>query len=61
MPSYNLVNGRPNHVARELLNELRSWTDASLLVVSDAAAPGNLVDSGLRTWRHSRCGVRAGF
>jgi beta-glucosidase len=44
MPSYNLVNGRPNHVARELLNELRSWTDASLLVVSDAAAPGNLVD-----------------
>ena len=44
MPSYNLVNGRPNHVARELLDELRSWTDASLLVVSDAAAPGNLVD-----------------
>ena len=43
MPSYNLVNGRPNHVARELLDELRSWTDASLLVVSDAAAPGNLV------------------
>jgi beta-glucosidase len=44
MASYNLVNGRPNHVARELLDELRSWTDASLLVVSDAAAPGNLVD-----------------
>ncbi|HEY8720272.1 MAG TPA: glycoside hydrolase family 3 C-terminal domain-containing protein [Pengzhenrongella sp.] len=43
MPSYNLVNGRPNHVARELLDELRSWTDASLLVVSDAAAPSNLV------------------
>lgn len=43
MPSYNLVNGRPNHVARELLDLLRSWTDASLLVVSDAAAPGNLV------------------
>lgn len=43
MPSYNLVNGRPNHVARELLDELRSWTDASILVVSDAAAPGNLV------------------
>ncbi|MBB2923779.1 glycoside hydrolase family 3 C-terminal domain-containing protein [Cellulomonas cellasea] len=43
MPSYNLVNGRPNHVARELLDELRSWTDASLMVVSDAAAPGNLV------------------
>ena len=44
MASYNLVNGRPSHVARELLDELRSWTDASLLVVSDAAAPGNLVD-----------------
>ncbi|MDM8086349.1 glycoside hydrolase family 3 C-terminal domain-containing protein [Cellulomonas cellasea] len=43
MPSYNLVNGRPNHVARELLDELRSWTPESLLVVSDAAAPGNLV------------------
>lgn len=43
MPSYNLVNGRPNHVARELLDELRSWTEASLMVVSDAAAPGNLV------------------
>ncbi len=43
MPSYNLVNGRPNHVARELLDELRSWTDLPLLVVSDAAAPGNLV------------------
>ncbi|MEP7764069.1 glycoside hydrolase family 3 N-terminal domain-containing protein [Sanguibacter sp. 25GB23B1] len=45
MPSYNLVNGRPNHVAKELLDELRSWTDESLLVVSDAAAPTNLVES----------------
>jgi beta-glucosidase len=45
MPSYNLVNGRPNHVARELLDELRSWTADSLLVVTDAGAPGNLVDS----------------
>jgi beta-glucosidase len=45
MPSYNLVNGRPNHVARQLLDELRSWTDASLLVVSDAYAPGNLAGS----------------
>lgn len=45
MPSYNLLNGRPNHLARELLDELRSWTDASLLVVSDAAAPGNIADS----------------
>ena len=45
MPSYNLVNGRPNHVAHELLEELRSWTEQSLLVVSDAAAPTNLVGS----------------
>ena len=45
MPSYNLVNGRPNHVARELLDELRSWTTASLLVVSAAAAPSNLATS----------------
>lgn len=44
MPSYNLVDGRPNHVARELLDELRSWTPGSLLVVSDAAAPSNLVE-----------------
>lgn len=43
MPSYNLVNGRPNHVARELLDELRSWSDGSLAVVSDAGAPTNLV------------------
>ena len=43
MPSYNLVNGRPNHVARELLDEVRGWTQASLLVVSDAGAPTNLV------------------
>ena len=43
MPSYNLVNGRPNHVARELLDEVRGWTAASLFVVSDAGAPTNLV------------------
>ena len=43
MPSYNLVNGRPNHVARELLDEVRGWTTASLFVVSDAGAPTNLV------------------
>ncbi|WP_235856888.1 glycoside hydrolase family 3 C-terminal domain-containing protein [Occultella glacieicola] len=42
MPSYNLVNGRPNHVARELLELLRSWTEESVLVVSDAGAPTNL-------------------
>ncbi|WP_249670815.1 glycoside hydrolase family 3 C-terminal domain-containing protein [Cellulomonas wangleii] len=43
MPSYNLVNGRPAHLCGELLDELRSWSDESLLVVSDAAAPGNVV------------------
>ncbi len=43
MPSYNLVNGRPAHLCGELLDELRSWTSSSLLVVSDAAAPGNVV------------------
>ncbi|WP_035833238.1 glycoside hydrolase family 3 C-terminal domain-containing protein [Jonesia quinghaiensis] len=44
MPSYNLVNDRPNHVARSLLNTLRSWSPHPIAVVSDAAAPGNLVD-----------------
>ncbi|WP_416345657.1 glycoside hydrolase family 3 C-terminal domain-containing protein [Isoptericola peretonis] len=43
MPSYNLVNGRPNHVARELLDELRRWAPGSVAVVSDAGAPTNLV------------------
>ncbi|MFF3377891.1 glycoside hydrolase family 3 C-terminal domain-containing protein [Streptomyces sp. NPDC002680] len=45
MPAYNLVNGRPNHVSPHLREQLRTWTDADLLVCSDAAAPSNLVDS----------------
>lgn len=45
MASYNLVNGRPAHVSADLLDELRSWTDDSLLVVSDAYAPSNLAGS----------------
>ena len=45
MAAYNLVNGRPAHVSAELLDELRSWTEDSLLVVSDAYAPGNLAGS----------------
>jgi len=45
MPAYNLVNGRPNHVSPLLGEHLRAWTDADLLVCSDAAAPSNLVDS----------------
>lgn len=44
MPSYNLVNGRPNHVARELLDELRGFAPHPIAVVSDAQAPSNLVD-----------------
>lgn len=43
MPSYNLVNGRPAHVARGLLDEMRSWAPGTVTVVSDAAAPSNLV------------------
>jgi beta-glucosidase len=39
MPSYNRVNGVPAHLQAELLAELRSWTDRSVAVVSDAAAP----------------------
>ncbi|MFF2328538.1 MULTISPECIES: glycoside hydrolase family 3 C-terminal domain-containing protein [unclassified Streptomyces] len=45
MPAYNLVNGRPNHVSPLLSEQLRSWTDRSLVVCSDAGAPSNLVDS----------------
>ncbi|WP_418276280.1 beta-glucosidase family protein [Isoptericola jiangsuensis] len=39
MPSYNRVNGVPAHLQTELLAELRSWTEQSVAVVSDAAAP----------------------
>jgi beta-glucosidase len=45
MPSYNLVNGRPNHLSPLLREQLRGWTDRSLVVCSDAGAPSNLVDS----------------
>src|ERR1022692_2263202 len=45
MPSYNLVNGRPNHVSPYLEHELRQWTDDELVVCSDAEAPSNLVDA----------------
>src|ERR1039457_4697754 len=45
MPSYNLVNGRPNHVSPYLERELRRWTDDELVVCSDAEAPSNLVDA----------------
>ncbi|WP_125774364.1 beta-glucosidase family protein [Antribacter gilvus] len=39
MPSYNQVNGTPAHLQTELFEELRSWTDQSVALVSDAAAP----------------------
>jgi beta-glucosidase len=45
MPSYNLVNGRPNHVSPELNRLVRSWSPGELIVCSDAYAPSNLVDS----------------
>ncbi|HCX85810.1 MAG TPA: family 3 glycosyl hydrolase, partial [Micrococcales bacterium] len=44
MPSYNLVNGRPSHVSGELLAELRTWAPGSVVVLSDAYAPTNLVE-----------------
>ncbi|AEE46915.1 glycoside hydrolase family 3 C-terminal domain-containing protein [Cellulomonas fimi] len=43
MPSYNLVNGRPTHVSGELIDALRDAAPGSLLFVSDAGAPTNLV------------------
>ncbi|MFI5062352.1 MAG: glycoside hydrolase family 3 N-terminal domain-containing protein, partial [Streptosporangiales bacterium] len=45
MPSYNLVNGRPNHVSPYLNDLLRRWTSDELVVCSDAQAPSNLVDT----------------
>ncbi len=39
MPAYNQVNGVPAHLQEELFAELRSWTDQSVALVSDAAAP----------------------
>jgi beta-glucosidase len=44
MPSYNLVNGRPAHLS-PLINEVvRGWAAHDILVVSDAGAPGNLIE-----------------
>ncbi|WP_100444985.1 glycoside hydrolase family 3 protein [Glycomyces xiaoerkulensis] len=42
MLSYNLVNGRPAHVTPLVNDELRTWTDDEVLIVSDAYAPNNL-------------------
>ena len=45
MPSYNLVNGRPNTVSPDLNDALRAWAPKDIAVVSDAGAPSNLVNS----------------
>ncbi|WAL68193.1 glycoside hydrolase family 3 C-terminal domain-containing protein [Amycolatopsis cynarae] len=45
MPSYNLVDGRPNTVSPELDSTVRSWASKDLMIVSDAGAPSNLVGS----------------
>jgi beta-glucosidase len=45
MTSYNLVNGRPATVTPLLDDTVRGWTDQELLNVTDAWAPGNLVNS----------------
>lgn len=47
MPSYNLVNGRPNHVSPYLNQYVRAWAadDDDLVVCSDALAPSNLVET----------------
>ncbi|WP_431915637.1 glycoside hydrolase family 3 C-terminal domain-containing protein [Nonomuraea jabiensis] len=44
MASYNLVNGRPNHVNPDLGTTVRSWTDKTLYNVSDAWGPHALTD-----------------
>ncbi|MFG1703386.1 glycoside hydrolase family 3 C-terminal domain-containing protein [Nonomuraea sp. M3C6] len=44
MASYNLVNGRPNHVNPDLNATVRSWTDKTLYNVSDAWGPHALTD-----------------
>lgn len=44
MPSYNLVNGRPAHLSPLINDVLRAAAPDELMVVSDAMAPGNLVD-----------------
>jgi beta-glucosidase len=44
MASYNLVNGRPNTVNPDLATTERGWTSKTLLNVTDAGAPDNLVN-----------------
>jgi beta-glucosidase len=44
MASYNLVNGRPNTVDPDLATTERGWTDKTLMNVTDASGPNNLVN-----------------
>ncbi|KAB8197753.1 carbohydrate-binding protein [Nonomuraea phyllanthi] len=44
MASYQLVNGRPDHVNPDLNSTVRSWTDRTLYNVSDAWGPHALTD-----------------
>ncbi|HWD61377.1 MAG TPA: glycoside hydrolase family 3 C-terminal domain-containing protein [Humibacter sp.] len=43
MLAYNRVNGVPAHTQPELVAEVRSWSDQSIAVMSDAGAPTLLV------------------
>ncbi|BAL88945.1 putative glycosyl hydrolase [Actinoplanes missouriensis 431] len=45
MASYNLINGRPATVDRDLETIVRDWSDRRLYNVSDAWAPTNLTGS----------------
>ena len=54
MASYNLVNGRPNTVNPDLATTERGWTGKTLMNVTDASGPNNLVGPGVTTtatWR----------
>ncbi|NYI96254.1 glycoside hydrolase family 3 C-terminal domain-containing protein [Streptomonospora nanhaiensis] len=44
MAAYNLINGRPAHVT-PLLDDVRSWSEHDLMVVSDAYGPSNVANS----------------
>jgi beta-glucosidase len=45
MAAYNLANGRPMTVSPDYDDVVRSWTDQTLLNVTDAGNPNNLVGS----------------
>ncbi|PZG01787.1 beta-glucosidase [Micromonospora deserti] len=45
MMSYNLVNGRPATAHADANDVVRAWTDETLMNVTDAFAPNNLIGS----------------